>query len=138
MPCHKHILAAASKAFAAMIENNHREAVEGEAYIRMDDIKLTEDIGYAFVKFIYTGTVDEAVLKEFALGFLALGEMYDLQELKELAEVELVDQLDKENMLEMISIGEDHKADQLYEAALKYTKANLAWLRSQVGCQSNF
>ena len=34
-----------------MIENKHREAIEGEGYIRMDDIKLTEDIGYAFVKF---------------------------------------------------------------------------------------
>ena len=90
------------------------------------------------VKFIYTGKVDEAVLKEFALSLLALAEMYDLQGLKDLAEVELVNKLDKENMVEMISIGEHHKADQLLEAALKYTKANIAWLRGQVRLQSNY
>ena len=90
------------------------------------------EIGRVFVKFIYTGKVDEAVLKENALAFLALGEMYHLEELKDLAEVELVNQLDKENMVEMISNGDYHKADQLLEAALKFTKANMAWLRSQV------
>ena len=84
------------------------------------------------VKFIYTGKVDEAVLEEFALSLLALAEMYDLQGLKDLAEMELVNKLDKENMVEMISIGEHHKADQLLEAALQYTKANIAWLRGQV------
>ena len=134
MPCHKHILAAASKAFAAMMENKHKESIEGKAYIKLDNIKLSVEIGQAFVKFIYTGKMDEAVLQENALAFLALGEMYHLEELKELAEVELVKQLDKENMVEMISNGEHHKADQLLEAALKYTKANMAWLRSQVKC----
>ena len=132
MRCHKHILAAASKAFAAMMENKYREFNEGKAYIKLDNIKLSVEIGQAFVKFIYTGNVDEAVLQENALAFLALGEMYHLEELKELAEVELVKQLDKENMVEMISNGDYHKADQLLEAALKYTKANMAWLRSQV------
>ena len=64
--------------------------------------------------------------------FLALGELYDLQELKELAEAELLIQLDKENMVGMISIGEIFRADDILSAALKMTKANMSWLRCQV------
>ena len=79
-----------------------------------------------------TGEVQEGLLDKQALAFLALGEMYDLQDLKKMAETELLSGLNKENMVEMISNGDYHKADQLLEAALKFTKANMAWLRSQV------
>ena len=61
-----------------------------------------------------------------------MGELYDLKELKELAEAELLIQLDKENMVGMISIGEIFRADDILEAALKMTKANMSWLRRQV------
>ena len=71
-------------------------------------------------------------LKEHPTAFLALGEMFNLQELKDMAETELLIQLDKENMVAMISIGEIFRADEILEAALKMTKANMAWLRSQV------
>ena len=127
MPCHKHILAAASPAFAAMVENKHREAIEGKA-----DIKLTREVGQGLIQYIYTGHLQEGLLKENPVAFLALGEMYDLEELKNLAETELLIQLDKENMVAMISIGDIFKADEILEAALKMTKANMAWLRSQV------
>ena len=127
MPCHKHILAAASPAFAAMVENKHREAIEGKA-----NIKLSAVVGQTFVKYIYTGEVEEALLKEHSLAFLALGDMYNIHELKDLAEKELLIQMKKDTMVEMISIGELLRADQLFEAALKFTKANMSWLRSQV------
>ena len=48
------------------------------------------------------------------------------------AEVELVDQLDKENMVAMLSIAEFYRADDIFEAALKMTKINMTWLRNQV------
>ena len=51
VPCHKHILAAASSALEAMVENKHREAIEGKA-----NMKLSEEVGRAFVRFIYTGS----------------------------------------------------------------------------------
>ena len=72
------------------------------------------------------------MLKEHTLAFLELGEMYNLQEMKDLAEVELLNQLEKENMVEMISIGEFFRADDLFEAAVRMTKANMSWLRNQV------
>ena len=80
-----------------------------------------------------TGHLEEDVLKEHAPAFLALGEMYDLQELKSLAEEEMLIQLAKENMVQMISLGEIFRADAIFEAALRTTKVNMTWLRSQVG-----
>ena len=72
------------------------------------------------------------MLKEHTLAFLAMGEKYDLQELKEMAETELLIQLDKENMVAMISLGDLFRAENVFEAALKMTKANMNWLQSQV------
>ena len=128
VPCHKHILAAASSVLEAMVENNHKEAIECKANI----VELTEEAGRAFVRFMYTGKVEKAVMREHASAFLAMGEMYDLKELKDLAEKELMGQLTKQNMVELIDIGEFFRAEDLFEAALKITKANMTWLRSQV------
>ena len=127
VPCHKHILAAASPVFEAMVENQHKEAIECKA-----NIELSEEVGRAFVRFIYTGEVHEDVMKEHASAFLALGELYNMKELKNLAEAELLIQLDKENMVAMLSIGEVFRADDILEAALKMTKVHMTWLRSQV------
>ena len=52
MPCHKHILAAVSPAFAAMVKNKHREAIEGRS-----NIEFSKEAGRALVQFIYTGRV---------------------------------------------------------------------------------
>ena len=127
VPCHKIVLAAASPVLEAMVENKMREAIESKA-----DIKLTEMVGKGFLQYLYTSNLQEDLLKEHAPAFLSLGEMYDLPELKDMAETELLLQLNKENMVAMISIGETFRADRLLEAALKMTKANLSWLRSQV------
>ena len=125
--CHKIILAAASPVLKAMVNNNHREAVECKA-----NIELTKEVGQGFVQFIYTGELQEGLLKEHPAAFLAMGEMYQLKELKDMAETELLTQLDKENMVAMLSIGEIFRAEDILEAALKMTKANMPWLRSQV------
>ena len=127
VPCHKHILAAASPVLKSMVENKHREAIESKA-----KIKLSAEVGRAFVRFIYTGEVQEDVLKEYVSAFLEMGEMYNLQELKEMAEKELLSQLEKENMVEMIYIGEIFRAENIFEAALRMTKVNMTWLRNQV------
>ena len=128
VPCHKHILAAASPVLEAMVKNKHREAVECEATM----VDISEEAGRAFLRYIYTGKVQEGLLNKLALAFLALGEMYDLQDLKNMAVTELLGGLEKENMVEMISIGEFFRADDLFEAAVRMTKSNMCWLRGQV------
>ena len=99
--CHKIILAAASPVLRALVENQHREAIESKA-----NINISEDIGRAFVRYVYTGKLEEAILKEHAPAFLELGEMYDLRELKSTAEQELMAQLDLKSMVRLLSIGE--------------------------------
>ena len=129
--CHKQVLAAASPVFEAMVGNEYLEAKESKANI----VGISEEVGRAFVKFIYTGELEDEVLKEYAVAFLELGDMYDIQELKDLSEGELLIQLDKKNMLEFLSIGDDSNAKRLFEAALSMTKANISWLRSQVSIE---
>ena len=129
--CHKQVLAAASPVFEAMVGNEHLEAKESKANI----VGISEEVGRAFVKFIYTGELEDEVLKEYVVVFLELGDKYDIQELKDLAEGELLIQLDKKNMVEFLSIGDDFHANRLFEAALSMAKANLSWLRSQVSIE---
>ena len=47
--CHKHVLSAASPVFAAMVENQHLEAIEGKA-----KIAISEEVGQAFVRYMCT------------------------------------------------------------------------------------
>ena len=127
VPCHKIVLAAASPVLEAMVKNKFREAIEGKA-----NMKLSAEIGRAFTRYIYTSQMQEDVLKDHAQAFLSLGEMYNLEEMKDMAEKELLSQLEKENMVEMLSIGETYRAEDIFEAALKMTKVNMTWLRNQV------
>ena len=125
--CHKHILAATSPVFKAMVVNQHLEAIESKA-----NIELSEEVGRSFVKYLYTGELEEDILKEHALAFLELGNKYLVQELKDLAEGEMLKQLKKKNMVRFLSIGDIFNANKIFEAALKMTKANINWLCSQV------
>ena len=123
---YKAVLAAASPVFEAMVENEHKEGIEGKA-----NIAIPEEIGRAFLQFIYTGRLKENLLKEHAPSFLELGEKYQMEELKEVAEKEMLEQLDKQNMVKFLSVGDFFNAGELREAALNLTRANLKWLRSQ-------
>ena len=118
--CHKHVLSAPSSVFAAMVE-----AIEGKA-----KIEISEEAGRAFVRYMFTGELEESMLKEQTVAFLE--DKYNVQQLKNLAEAELLKQLDKKNMVEFVSVGDFHNSNKIFEAALKMTKFNMAWLRNQV------
>ena len=63
------------------MENKHREAIESTA-----NIKLSAEVGRGFVRYVYTGELQEDLLKEYASAFLEMGEVYELNELKDMAE----------------------------------------------------
>ena len=69
IPCHKHVLSAASSVFAAMVENQHLEAIEGKV-----KIDISEEAGRAFVRYMYTGELEKSMLKEQTVAFLELGD----------------------------------------------------------------
>ena len=104
VPCHKHILAAASPVFEAMVEDNFKESIDSRA-----NLDLSEEAGKAFVQFIYVGELQDDLMKEHASALMVMGEMYDIQELKGQAEAELVSDLTKENMVQMISLAEQYR-----------------------------
>ena len=128
VPCHKEVLAAASPVLGAMMET-----MEGKA-----NIQISAEVGKALVGYIYDGVVAKELMNVHASTFLSLGEMYNIQGLKEAAELELLSQLKKENMVDMIHLGELHKAQALFEAALRMTRVNMTWLRNQVNSASSF
>jgi len=126
IPCHKNILAGASSVFDAMIGNKkNKEAVEGEV-----DMNICADVGRAFVEFIYTAKLDKEILAKEAVSFLELGDKYQMPGLKELAEEEMMTQLSRENMVKLLAISDLYRAKELREAAIRFTKLNMAWIRS--------
>merc|ERR1712004_134598 len=126
IPCHKIVLVGASPVFEAMIGNKkNKEAVEGEV-----DMDISAEVGRAFVEFIYTAKLDKKVLAKEAVSFLELGDKYQVPGLKELAEEEMMTQLSRENMVKLLAISDLYRAKELREAAIKFTKLNMSWVRS--------
>ena len=91
------------------------------------------EVGRAFVEFIYTAKVDKAILAKEALSLLEVGDKYQVPGLKELAEEEMMKQLSRENMVKLLAISDLYRAKDLREAAIKFTKLNMSWIRSDQG-----
>ena len=91
-------LVANSPYFAAMVRNPHREREEGKA-----TFEYSPEVGNAFVCYIYTRKLD--TVKE-PKTFLEMGERFDMPELKDLAEKEMLNSLNKDNMLEFFQAGD--------------------------------
>ena len=129
VPCHKVILAGASPVFDAMLGNKkNKEAVEGKV-----DMNHAAEVGRAFVEFIYTAKVDKDILAKEALSLLEVGDKYQVPGLKELAEEEMMKQLNRENMVKLLAISDLYRAKDLREAAIRFTKLNMSWIRSDQG-----
>ena len=59
-------------------------------------------------------------------------ELRNKYNIRELTKAEVLKQLGKENMVEFVSVVDFHNSNKIFEAALKMTKFNMAWLRNQV------
>ena len=128
-PCHKVFLMARSSVFKTMIEGNMKEAKEGS--VEIED--YTETVAENFVKFFYTGHVDEEILKENAVSFLDLGEKYDMAGLKTIAEQTMIANLDKENMLSLFQAGNLYRGKKIKAAAMIFIRQNRRSLVEQEG-----
>ena len=94
------------------------------------DMNISAEVGRAFVEFIYTAKLDKDILVKEAVSFLEQGDKYQISGLKELAEEEMMNQLSRENMVKLLTISDLYRAKELREAAIKFTKLNMAWIRS--------
>jgi len=129
VPCHKNILTGASSVFDAMLGNKmNKEAVEGKVHL-----EISAEVGRAFVEYIYTAKLDKDIHEREAITFLEIGDKYQVPGLKELAEEEMINQLSRENMVNLLALSDLYRAKELREASIKFTKLNMSWLREDQG-----
>ena len=57
-------------------------------------------------RYIYLEEIEEGILKEEVVAFLELGEKYQVEQLKELAEENMLQLLEKENMVNFLMAGD--------------------------------
>jgi len=127
--CHKAFFTVRSSVFKAMMENNMKEAEEGNVELK----NCTETVAESFVKFFYTGQVDEEIMRENASSFLNLGEKYDLAGLKAISEQAMIATLDKDNMLSYFLGGDLYRGGNIRAAAKTFLRQNRASLVEQEG-----
>eukprot|EP00092_Neocalanus_flemingeri_P084743 GFUD01106500.1.p1 GENE.GFUD01106500.1~~GFUD01106500.1.p1 ORF type:complete len:340 (+),score=75.69 GFUD01106500.1:49-1068(+) len=127
--CHKAFLTARSPVFKAMMESDMKEAKEGAIELENCD----ETVAESFVKFFYTGQVDEEVLKENIAKFLELSDKYDLSCLKAIAEQIMIANLDIVNMLGFFLAGDLYHGEKIRAAAKTFLRQNRRSLVKQEG-----
>lgn len=127
--CHRVFLAIASPVFKTMIESKMKEAKESTLVLE----DCYEDLIDNFLRFIYTGKMDEEALKENCVGFLELGEKYDMEGLKITAEQTMIATLDTENMLTFFQAGNLYRGENIRSAAKKFIGYNRRSLVVQEG-----
>jgi speckle-type POZ protein len=101
LPAHRPVLAAASPYFKAMLLPETAEAKAGRT-----NLQCSEDIGCSFIKFVYTGEIEDAVLDQYIESFLCLGDKYAVPELTQQAEARMIQLLSKENMVSFFIAGD--------------------------------
>ena len=120
--CHKIILASRSPVFKDMFESNMKENING--IIVMNDISL--EVFESMLKYIYTGEAPKIETYDtFALGLFIAADRFKLVKLKELCEKQLTSQINFENCMNLLALGDKHNASSLKTAAMEFASQNM-------------
>eukprot|EP00092_Neocalanus_flemingeri_P006540 GFUD01007050.1.p1 GENE.GFUD01007050.1~~GFUD01007050.1.p1 ORF type:complete len:152 (-),score=52.20 GFUD01007050.1:85-474(-) len=106
-----------------------KEAKEGILQLE----NCSDIVAEMFVKFFYTGHVEEEVLKMNAGSFLDLSEKYDIGGLKAITEQVMIANLDKDNMLCFFLAGDLFLGKEIKAAAKTFLRQNRKTLVEQEG-----
>jgi len=120
-PCHKVFLSAASAVFKGMIESGMKESLNSSLVLE----SFPEDVINSFLRFIYTGDIDEKVLCENCVTFFELGEKYDMEDLKVVAEQAMISSLNPENMISFFKAGQMFRGENIRSAAKTFICLNM-------------
>jgi len=120
-PCHKVFLSAASRVFKGMIESGMKESLNSTLALE----SFPEDVINSFLKFIYTGDMDEKVMSENCAIFLEFGEKYDLEYLKVVAEQAMISSLTPENMISFFKAGQLLRGESIRASAKTFICRNI-------------
>jgi len=124
-PCHKVFLSAASTVFKGMIESGMKESLNSTLILE----SFPEDVINSFLRFIYTGDMDEKVMGENCVIFCELGEKYDMEDLKEVAEQAMISGLNPENMISFFKAGHLLRGENIRTSAKTFICQNIKNVR---------
>ena len=125
-PCHRNILAAKSTTMKAMMTTEMREKEEKETCL-----KYNNNVVGAFVDYFYKGEVPSKVLETNLSIFMKLSDFYNLDPLKSQVEDAAIKSLTLENVVEMFSLANLHKAETLKRASRYFIIENKKTLGQQ-------
>jgi len=119
--CHINILSTRSDVFRAMFQADMAENRTQKVTIKDMDPEVAREM----LLFIYTGSVNENVLKEKARELLAAADMYQLDVLKNICEDHLCSNIQINNAVENLVFGDLNQASKLRSRALRVIAGNL-------------
>ena len=125
-PCHRNILAAKSSTMKAMMTSEMKEKEEMETRL-----KYNNKVVGAFVEYFYKGEVPRVVLETNLSSFMELSDFYNLDPLKSQVEDVAIKSLDLENVVEMFSLANLHKAIKVKKAIKFFILENKKKLAEQ-------
>ena len=117
--CHKYVLSARSPFFKAMFQSNLIETP-------IETVEITDihqDVFLELLQYIYTGC--SLNFENFAIHLLVAAKKYQLAHLKSCCEKVLISNLDVDNCMEMLLLGEMHQASTLKKSAVNFFTKNM-------------
>ena len=133
IPCHQLFLGAASPVFRAQIDTKMKEGEE-----RKVEMEYSANVMRGFISFVYTGEIEEELLKQEVEVFLELGEKYDVKKLKNLAEKKMCEILNEENMVTFFLMGDIYGAPRIRMEAKNYLRQKVRILKEKENWQELF
>ena len=124
--CHRIILAAKSSTMKAMMTTEMSEKEEKETMLKYSSLVVG-----AFVDYFYKGEVTPDVLASNLSSFMKLADLYNLKPLRAQTEDAAIKSLTMENVVEMFSLANLHKARKLKKASKFFILENRKILGEQ-------
>lgn len=113
---HRAILGARSEVFAAMFEHDTKEKADGR--IRLPELDYR--VGELMVRYIYSGTIEEAKLEQYAEELIVVADKYALDHLKLLCERNLVARIDAQTAPRFLRLADLYSAETLHQMSLDF------------------
>ena len=115
---HRLILSARSPVFAAMLQSDMSESVNGE--IKIDDVD--KDVIKEMLRYMYKVEVEDGFTKFKEL--LVLADKYQVEELVKFCGSKIVESLNKDNVFQIGTLAETHNAGDLLKECVQFVLNN--------------
>merc|ERR1712106_129261 len=119
-PVHSVVLAARSSVFMKMVLGDFKEKKEREIRIKGFSSNTVEQIVRFLYGFELTDEFDEIEVEE----LLALGEMYEIEDLKSVAAINFDKYVFKDNVFNIAEIADKYNADEVFDKCVEFIVVN--------------